>query len=216
MPPTEPVVIYAIDANGEPRPLVVDNAGNLKIAGAGAGLAVNVAIADGGDATLGALGDAAVATDTTGTISGKLRGIVKHLAERIPAALGLNSALKVERPLQAVPISVDTTGAAGSATGTASSAALYGGLLYVSLAYHASAPVTTIVSLADALGNIVTFPAGKTAMRRYVRVACYDSAGLQISGLYEIPVLYGAVTVSVTACDQLTAAVVATLVCTAP
>lgn len=38
--------------------------------------------------TVGATGDAAVSTDTTGTLSGKLRGLVKWAAERMPASLG--------------------------------------------------------------------------------------------------------------------------------
>lgn len=36
----------------------------------------------------GATADAAIVTDTTGSISGKLRGLVKHAFERMPAALG--------------------------------------------------------------------------------------------------------------------------------
>lgn len=47
-------------------------------------------IADGADVALGFTADAAVDTDTTGTISGKLRGLVKltvNLLSRIPAAL---------------------------------------------------------------------------------------------------------------------------------
>jgi hypothetical protein len=48
-------------------------------------------IADGADVTLGAIADAAVTTNTTGTVSGKLRGIVAHLVtllSRWPASLG--------------------------------------------------------------------------------------------------------------------------------
>lgn len=55
-------------------------------AGGGGGGAVT--IADGDDTALGATTDAAVTTDTTGTVSGKLRGLVKWTAERMPAALG--------------------------------------------------------------------------------------------------------------------------------
>lgn len=47
-----------------------------------------VTIADGDDVTQGAIADAAVVTDTTGTLSGKLRGLVKWAFERMPAALG--------------------------------------------------------------------------------------------------------------------------------
>lgn len=41
---------------------------------------------------LGANADAAVVTDTTGTISGKLRGLVKWAFERMPASLGVKTA----------------------------------------------------------------------------------------------------------------------------
>lgn len=50
-----------------------------------------VTMADGADETQGAIADAAVDTDTTGTISGKLRGLVKltvNLLSRWPASLG--------------------------------------------------------------------------------------------------------------------------------
>lgn len=50
-----------------------------------------VSLADGADVTEGALADAAVITDTTGTISGKLRGLVKWAFERMPASLGQKS-----------------------------------------------------------------------------------------------------------------------------
>lgn len=45
-------------------------------------------IADGADVTQGAIADAAVVTDTGGTLSGKLRGLVKWAFERMPASLG--------------------------------------------------------------------------------------------------------------------------------
>jgi hypothetical protein len=48
-------------------------------------------IADGADVTQGAIADAAVTTDTTGTLSGKLRGLVKWAYERMPAALGMGT-----------------------------------------------------------------------------------------------------------------------------
>lgn len=54
--------------------------------GGGGGGAVT--IADGADVAEGATADAAVVTDTTGTVSGKLRGLVKWAFERMPASLG--------------------------------------------------------------------------------------------------------------------------------
>lgn len=47
-----------------------------------------VRIADGADVALGATTDAATITDTTGTLSGKLRGLVKWAYERMPTSLG--------------------------------------------------------------------------------------------------------------------------------
>lgn len=47
-----------------------------------------VSIADGSDVAEGATTDAAVTTDTTGTLSGKLRGLVKWAYERMPSSLG--------------------------------------------------------------------------------------------------------------------------------
>lgn len=45
-------------------------------------------IAAGGSVDIGAVADAAVVTDTTGSLSGKLRGLVKWAFERMPASLG--------------------------------------------------------------------------------------------------------------------------------
>jgi hypothetical protein len=60
----------------------VDRSLNVYVTGqAGGGSAVSVA--DGADVTQGAIADAAVSTDTTGTLSGKLRGIVKLLVSVI-------------------------------------------------------------------------------------------------------------------------------------
>lgn len=71
--------------------LPVDHAtGALKVAatvtgGGGGGPAT---VADGADVAEGATTDSAVTTDTSGTVSGKLRGLVKWAYERMPASLG--------------------------------------------------------------------------------------------------------------------------------
>ena len=109
-------------------------------------------------------------------------------------------------------ISVTTVGNAGQATGTANSGALYGGLYAVYLNYHAKAPATTVVTLSDAYGTIVAFVASATDKRWYPRVPTCDAAGAAIAGVYEIPALSGAVTVTVTLSDALAAAVTVTLV----
>jgi hypothetical protein len=55
------------------------------IGGTGGGPAT---IADGANVVEGSLADTAIITDTTGTINGKLRGLVKWAFERMPASLG--------------------------------------------------------------------------------------------------------------------------------
>ena len=61
--------------------LTVDSSGNLLVAGGGGGGGGPATIADGADVVEGALADAAVVTDANGTVSGKLRGLVKILAD---------------------------------------------------------------------------------------------------------------------------------------
>lgn len=51
--------------------------GAVRILSGGAAVIGGVTVADGSDVTQGALADVAVITDTAGTISGKLRGLVK-------------------------------------------------------------------------------------------------------------------------------------------
>ena len=79
-------------------------------AGGGGGGAVT--IADGADVAEGALADAAVVTDAAGTISGKLRGLVKWAFERMPASLGQ----KVMASSFPVTIASDQTALAVSGT----------------------------------------------------------------------------------------------------
>lgn len=83
--PTGPVInaAPAADEYGQ----VVRVAGTVATTGGGGGGGA-VTIADGADVAEGATTDAAVVTDTTGTISGKLRGLVKWAFERMPASLG--------------------------------------------------------------------------------------------------------------------------------
>lgn len=58
-----------------------DANGNVKVTGGGGGGGGAATIADGADVTQGATTDAAITTNTTGTISGKLRGLVAILAD---------------------------------------------------------------------------------------------------------------------------------------
>lgn len=72
-------------------------------------------------AVLGAVADAAVVTDTTGTLSGKLRGLVKWAFERMPASLGQkvmasSLAVTLASDQSAVPVSGPLTDAQLRAT----------------------------------------------------------------------------------------------------
>lgn len=100
-----------------------------KIASAGGGA---VSIADGADVVEGTLADAAVITDAAGTVSGKLRGLIKWAFERMPAALG-QTTMAASLPVaiasnqSAVPVSGTVTanqGTAGTAWETVGDVAL--------------------------------------------------------------------------------------------
>lgn len=74
---------------------------DAKVTPSGA-LVTAATIANGDDVALGSTTDAAVATDTTGTISGKLRGIVKLLVEKLTVKLD---------PASSLPAGTNTIGA---------------------------------------------------------------------------------------------------------
>lgn len=61
---------------------------NVNVAAGGGGGGGAMTVADGADVAEGATTDAAVVTDANGTVSGKLRGLVKWAFERMPASLG--------------------------------------------------------------------------------------------------------------------------------
>ncbi len=111
--------------------LASENAGNLN--------AVDQAItvADGADVAVGATADAAVETDATGTVSGKLRGLVKlfvNFLSRLPAALAAGGGLKVEgvaggvaQPISAAALPLPTGAATSALQGGGLPAALGAG-----------------------------------------------------------------------------------------
>lgn len=72
---SKPLAVVTVDTNGDP----------VASGGGGGGACT---IANGADVVEGTLADAAVITDANGTVSGKLRGLVKWAFERMPAALG--------------------------------------------------------------------------------------------------------------------------------
>jgi hypothetical protein len=109
---------------------------------------------------------------------------------------------------------ITTTGNAGSATGTATSKLLYGRLLDVHIAYHASAPVTTVVDVSTSVRatHLLTAPASKTTTLFTPRVAICDLAGASpTTKIFDLCTLNTPVVVTVTACNALTDAVVVTL-----
>jgi hypothetical protein len=71
-------------------------------AGGGGGGGGPVSVADGADVTSGSVGDVAVTTDSAGTLSGKLRGLVKILASVWDS---LNGRLKVDGSGVTQPVS---------------------------------------------------------------------------------------------------------------
>ena len=71
-----------------------------------------VGVLNGGDVTQGATADAAIVTDAVGTISGKLRGLVKWAFERMPAALGQGTMA------QSLPVVVASNQSGVPVTGT--------------------------------------------------------------------------------------------------
>lgn len=89
-----------------------------KIASAGGSA---VSIADGADVVEGFLADAAVVTDAAGTVSGKLRGLIKWAFERMPTSLG-QKAMAASLPVvvasdqSAIPVSGPLTDAQLRAT----------------------------------------------------------------------------------------------------
>ncbi len=71
-------LIYGRTAGGADVPVRVDSSGVIQGSGGGVG-SDSVTIADGSDATEGAISDAAVVGDANGTVSAKLRGLSKIL-----------------------------------------------------------------------------------------------------------------------------------------
>lgn len=82
------VVVSGEDVGGASIPILVAADGTVQTAGGGGGGGGAATIADGADVAEGATTDLAVVTDANGTLSGKLRGLVKWAFERMPASLG--------------------------------------------------------------------------------------------------------------------------------
>jgi hypothetical protein len=115
--------------------------------------------------------------------------------------------------VETVTLAVDTTGAAGSASGSAvTPVPVYGYLLDVFLDFHASAPSTTDTTLAytaPANGTILAVANSNTDALIAPRQKLVDNANAAITNAYDRFPLNGTLTLSLAQCDALTAAVTA-------
>lgn len=110
---------------------------------------------------LGANADAAIVTDTTGSINGKLRGLVKWAFERMPASLG-QKAMAASLPVvlasdqAAIPVTGTVT---ASGTVTADASENHIGEVGGKLVIVEATPVitTTAYSAGDAVGAVLSF-----------------------------------------------------------
>jgi hypothetical protein len=96
------------------RRIKVSSLGEIATTGGGGGGGGAVTVADGADVAEGATTDTAVVTDTSGTVSGKLRGLVKWAFERMPASLGQKTmAASLPVVLASDQAAIPVTGAGG-------------------------------------------------------------------------------------------------------
>jgi hypothetical protein len=108
-------------------------------------------------------------------------------------------------------IKVTTAGGAGAAVGSAETVPIQGFLLDVFLDYHASAPVTTDVTISDPLfGNLVKISNVNTDVKISPREPNCDALGAA-NGLYDLIPINSKLTVSVAQADALTDCVVVTI-----
>lgn len=121
-------------------------------------------IADGSDVAEGATTDAAVVTDVAGTVSGKLRGLVKWAFERMPASLGQKAMAN------SLPVVIASDQSAVPVSGTVSTGGLTDSELRAT-----PVPVSGTVAVTNAALSVVGGGAEATALR--VTVAS-DSTGL--------------------------------------
>lgn len=126
----------------------------------------------------GATSDAAVVTDTTGTVSGKLRGLVKWAFERMPASLGQ----KAKAASFPVVLASDMDGLiTDNATFTASATKFIGGLIGVFQATVTSATAGKI-SIARISQRRAVVTSGDS-----VRETAYNSAPTAGTSVYVQP-----------------------------
>lgn len=119
--------------------------------------------------------------------------------------------------IQSQQIKVTTTGAAGSATGSAFSAAIMGEIISLNIDYHASAPATTDITVEgltqdSPLYTIYAKDNSVTDVFVSPRAKMVDNAAAAITDSYDRFPVAGLVKVSLAQCDALTDAVVVTVI----
>ena len=111
--------------------------------------------------------------------------------------------------------SIDTTGIAGSATGSATITGVSGLVDSIAVNYNGSAPATTTVTISQDFGgvteNIVAVPAGNTDLITRPRVVVQDTAAADIAQRDYFALYAQSVDIAIAASDALTAAVVVTI-----
>lgn len=107
-------------------------------------------------------------------------------------------------------VSINTTGSAGTATGSGTSESLSGYLEDIYFDFHASAPATTDTTVAFATrgGNIIVLSNTATDALKAPLQQAHDAAGAAITGVYKQFLLNQPITISLAQCDELTAALV--------
>lgn len=108
-------------------------------------------------------------------------------------------------------VAVNTTGTAGTATGSTQSPVLHGELLDVYLDFHASAPATTDTTIAftNPGGNVLVVTNSATDALIAPRIKPVDNANAAITNAHDRFALNSKLTISLAQCDQLTPALTA-------
>lgn len=152
------------------------------------GLDVDVSrIASAASPDIGAVADAAVVTDTTGSLSGKLRGLVKWAFERMPASLG-QKAMAASLPVvlasdqAAIPV---TTGTVTTTTTRPATCTL------ANVAYSATNQ-TLLASNAARLGATIFNDADRDLYVKFGTTASATSFNVKMAAgsYFEVPFAY--------------------------
>lgn len=106
---------------------------------------------------------------------------------------------------------IDTVGEAGAAVDSGTTIPIIGFLLDVFIDYHADAPATTDVTIADPVfGNVLVKSDNNTDVTLAPREPTVDAAAA-VTGLYDLVPLSGPLTIDVAQADELTGCVTVTV-----